>query len=57
MFALRASNGKFLWKYETGHTGISLPVVTDGVVYFVSYSLRKTLYAVDGLCTKSPQSS
>ena len=47
MFALRASNGKFLWKYETGHTGISLPVVTDGVVYFVSYSLRKTLYAVD----------
>ena len=25
MFALRASNGEFLWKYDTGHTGISSP--------------------------------
>ena len=47
MFALRASNGEFLWKYDTGHTGISRPVVTEGIVYFVSYPLRKTLYAVD----------
>ena len=47
MFALRASNGELLWKYDTGHTGISRPVVTEGIVYFVSYPLRKTLYAVD----------
>ena len=47
VYALDASNGKFLWSYTTGGEVASSPAVADGVVYVGSYD--GNVYALDAV--------
>lgn len=50
VYALEASSGKLVWKFETGNVVHASPAVADGVVYIGSWD--RNLYALDATSGK-----